>query len=372
MSWTRSWGGMPVEDDAMAPIHRLNCHLDEILKERSLDWRSCYTHVASQPPDGRTVMCEASDANVLEALRQRMAPVSGKGEPNIRYEALPRSGDNLPDGFVAVSSAVDVRRTPAHAAELVTQMVYGDAAQPLKCEGEWYLVRLDDGYLGWVRSWHLAPCAPAAQAAFQEAAAYRVASNLAVVLDRPDRDGLPVSDLVVGTHLIVRECARRGWRSVRLSDGKEGFIASRSVEKIPALRRLSRERLCVTGLRFLGIPYLWGGTTPKGFDCSGLIQRIYRLNGAVIPRDADMQSHFGREKPAGTLHGLDAGDLIFFGKPNQRVTHVAMILPEGLFLHAFGQVRVGSLEPHNPLYDAKLIADWCASRDIVSCLNKSR
>jgi cell wall-associated NlpC family hydrolase len=126
---------------------------------------------------------------------------------------------------------------------------------------------------------------------------------------------------------------------------------------------VSRDQLTATGLRFLGIPYLWGGSTPKGFDCSGLVQRIYRLQGLILPRDSDMQAHFGQEKKVDSLEDLAPGDLLFFGRAAQRITHVAMALPDRLFLHAHGQVRVNSVDPAHPLFEASLARDWRLTRD---------
>jgi cell wall-associated NlpC family hydrolase len=349
-------------------IKAINRHLADILAERSLDWRSCYTNVVSQPPDGRTVVCECSDEAVLVELRARMAPVEAD-VGRLRYQALPGGPDAPPDSLIASSSVADVRRAPNHVSELVTQIIYGDAIKPLKEEGEWYLVRLDDGYIGWIRSWHLSDVSISKQKSYMDRAVHGVAVNHAAVLQSPEADALPVTDLVIGTAVAIADCGKRGWRAVELPDGKEGFVAARSVEKTRVGKRISRDRLSSTGLRFLGIPYIWGGTTPKGFDCSGLIQRIYRLNGAVVPRDADLQSRFGAEKPATSskaVQELATGDLIFFGKTAQQITHVAMCLSENLFLHAFGQVRVGSFDPLSQLYEAKLVADWQVTRDFVS------
>jgi uncharacterized protein YgiM (DUF1202 family) len=273
---------------------------------------------------------------------------------------------------MAASSVADVRRSPDHASELITQIIYGDVVEPLKEDGEWYLVRMDDGYIGWIRSWHLVIVTLEITNAYAEAAKYRTSVNHAVVFLAPGRDALPVTDLVIGTKLIVHPCPSRGWRSVRLPDGKEGFITARDVEKTPVRKRISRKQLSETGLRFLGIPYIWGGTTPKGFDCSGLVQRIFRLSGPVIPRDADMQAGYGMEKtadpdnPLAAAQELSTGDLIFFGKSASQITHVAMYLSENLFLHAFGQVRVGSLDPASQLFESRLVSEWRISRDIVS------
>jgi cell wall-associated NlpC family hydrolase len=121
--------------------------------------------------------------------------------------------------------------------------------------------------------------------------------------------------------------------------------------------------LTATGVRFLGIPYLWGGSTPKGFDCSGLVQRIYRLHGVILPRDSDQQSRIGGEKHVASLDDLAPGDLLFFGRAAQRITHVGMALPDRLFLHAYGQVRVNSLDPAHPLFEPNLARDWRLTRD---------
>jgi len=354
-------------------IRALNEMLSEILAERSLDWRLCFSRVVSQPPEGRAVVCECSDRAVLDELRRRVAGAQWGAESGlIVYEALPSVSAGLPAGLIGASSVADVRRHPAHTAELVTQIVYGDAVTPLKTEGDWYLVRVDDGYIGWIRSWHLYELSVGEQESYKTRAAHRVATNHAVVLQSPEVDSLPVTDLVIGTPLQAGECGKRGWRTVRMPDGKEGFIMSRSIEKIPSGKRISRDKLSSTGMRFLGIPYIWGGSTPKGFDCSGLIQRIFRLNGRLIPRDTDQQARVGLEKlagpadPAAARAGLCTGDLIFFGKKSQKISHVAMMLTEGLFLHAYGQVRVGSLDPQSHLFDAALVRDWKISRDIVS------
>ncbi|MCK4774292.1 MAG: C40 family peptidase, partial [Candidatus Krumholzibacteria bacterium] len=316
-------------------------------------------------------VCECSDAALLDELRGRLRRHGGAGD-TVSFVELPADINDLPAGLMAASSVANVRRSPDHASELVTQIIYGDGVEPLKEDGEWYLVRMDDVYIGWIRSWHLVSVTSPTITAYADSAKYRTSVNHAMVLQAPSRDALPVTDLVFGTKLEIDRCARRGWRSVRLPDGKEGFITAREVEKNRARKRISRKHLSETGLRFLGIPYIWGGTTPKGFDCSGLVQRIYRIEGLVIPRDADMQAGYGREgtadpdNPVAAARELSTGDLIFFGKSASQITHVAMYLSENLFLHAFGQVRVGSLDPASQLFESRLVPEWRVSRDVIS------
>jgi cell wall-associated NlpC family hydrolase len=93
-----------------------------------------------------------------------------------------------------------------------------------------------------------------------------------------------------------------------------------------------------------------------------LIQRVFRLHGIVLPRDSDLQAEVGSLREGG-LGAQQAGDLMFFGASGRPITHVGLVIPGGLFVHAYGQVRVGSLEPVHPSYEANLHKIWRFSRD---------
>ncbi|MEJ2720591.1 MAG: C40 family peptidase [bacterium] len=343
-------------------IHRT---LGLALEGRGLDWRSCFSLVRSEPPDGRIVTVECSDARILEDIRAAL-PAAGIDSSRVRLVCLPDSRSSLPERFVVSASVADLRKEPSHAAELLTQAIAGDGLLPLKRSGDWVLVRMDDGYHGWVRNWHLNPISNNELNDFMREARFRVLDNVIRVVEAPDEGSLPVCDAVAGTALVARECRRRGWRAVSFADGRSGFTKTRYLERVPTRRRVSREKLGKTGLRFLGIPYVWGGTTSKGFDCSGLIQRVFRLHGVLLPRDADLQSRYGREKAVGRAGALRTGDLLFFGKNEMQIAHVAMYLSNGLFLHARGHVRVNALDSLHPLFDGKLVGEWCRARDPLS------
>lgn len=345
-------------------IPRITDAISAELTQRGLDGRRCYTHVAPIPPDGGRVRVEVSDGDVLSSIRERIGANGNTGL--IDWIILPEAGTSLPQRYVSASSVADVRRQPDHASELLTQIIYGDVALPLKIEGDWVLVRLDDGYVGWIRSWHLHDVTIDENDSYAKGVGFRVAVNHAEVFTAPDAESLRVTDLVIGTRLVATACGQRGWRAVTLPDGKSGYLRAQSLEKQPRAGRVVRERLASTGLRFLGTPYIWGGTTPKGFDCSGLIQRIFALHGVRLPRDSDIQSGFGELVSTRNPAALRTGDLLFFGRTAERITHVAMMLTDGLFLHAYGQVRVGSLDPRHALYEKKLHRDWQLTRNPIA------
>lgn len=339
-------------------LQEVNDTLATVLEERGLDARDCYARVTLLPPDGWTVEFECSDAAVAGDVVARLH-LTGEDARRLRVIQLPAA--DVPGALLVSTSVADIRRLPAHPSELVSQAVMGDTVTPLKAEGDWFLVRMDDGYLGWVRSWHVIETTPERMEAFAKRATHRVAVNHSQALSAPSAESLPVSDLVVGTPLAVTGKASRDWLPVELADGRPAFVPASDAEKKPAPGPPTREQVVATGLRFLGIPYLWGGSTPKGFDCSGLIQRIFRLHGVTLPRDSDQQAWVGVAKPVGD--DLAPGDLLFFGRAAQRITHVAMVLPDRLFLHAYGQVRVNSLDSSNPLCLPDLAKIWRMTRD---------
>jgi cell wall-associated NlpC family hydrolase len=122
----------------------------------------------------------------------------------------------------------------------------------------------------------------------------------------------------------------------------------------------------------MGIPYLWGGTSSKGFDCSGFTKTVYFLHGVIIPRDASQQALVGKlVDETGDFSKLQPGDLLFFGEkateqnPKERVVHVAIYIGNKRFIHAGNPIRVNSLDPSDELYDAHNATRYLRAKRIV-------
>jgi hypothetical protein len=283
--------------------------------------------------------------------------------PELLAEALPllreRAGGDLRPvvlpapplrGQVAwtAASVAEVRREPRHESEQVSQALQGEPLLPLLHEDGWVLVRMPDGYVGWVRDWHLHLVPEAKAAAFASQCEARIDVPWGPILAEPRPDAVPTGETVLGTRVVVH-ARRQGWAEIELPSGRRGFLPEPSLRPGTAPWPADVPSLLATLRRFLGVPYLWGGRSPKGFDCSGLVQFAFGLHGLVLPRDSDEQAACGT--PVATPA---AGDLLFFGAT--KITHVAVALGPHGFLHARGEVRQNSLDPASPLHDAGLLA----------------
>jgi cell wall-associated NlpC family hydrolase len=115
-----------------------------------------------------------------------------------------------------------------------------------------------------------------------------------------------------------------------------------------------------------GLPYLWGGNSAKGFDCSGYTQTVFRLNGIALPRDASPQSSCGAA--VDWQRGFEAvrpGDLLFFGPKPERITHVAISLGGSRFIHCATDVHEASLDPRDPDHEPERRSTLQAIRRVL-------
>jgi cell wall-associated NlpC family hydrolase len=338
-------------------------------KECGLDWRRSYSKLV--PRETGSFELELTREEVLRALPRHLGGFSLERDEKDRVRLVSAAGlavrfTLLEPGterpLWVTSSVADVRREGAHSAELLTQLIMGDAAYPLKEQGDWRFVRLFDDYHGWIRSWYVRETDAREIAAYDGAARAVVAANIGYVLSAADEKSLPVSEAVAGTRIVAAPAAG-GYRAVTLPGGKRGFMREELLAERGERTEPDRGRLVGRAMRFIGIPYLWGGTTPKGFDCSGLVQRVFLMEGVSLPRDSDMQALVGNLIPKEDTARLAPGDLLFFGE-GSRVSHVAISIGEGLYIHASGEVRVSSLLSGDERYDERFLKIYLFARSV--------
>ena len=263
-------------------------------------------------------------------------------------------------GVVSIA-ALDVRRRPDHRTELTSQLLVGEVVRVLGTaqRGRWLEVEnRADGYRGWVKDWGVVQASPARIRRWIQRARARVVALFVEARARPGAGSL-VSPLFWNGRVIPGP-TRGGHRRVELPDGRRGWVPRAALSSDRAPRGATPRGDIAARVRgLLGIPYLWGGRTPLGFDCSGFTQQVLAEQGLSIPRDADAQ--FRGSQPLARGASPREGDLIFFRAPGEPVGHVGLGLGGGYYAHCRRIVRVSSVDPRNELYDNELapqFAGW--------------
>jgi len=255
--------------------------------------------------------------------------------------------------------ALDLRRRPDHASEMRSQLLMGEVVRRLAASGNgawWRVENLSDGYRGWARTWGLVPCTGSRAKRWLARARAQVVEP--IVAARAERNGRLGAGPLFWNARVIAGSRRGALRSVEFPDGRRAWVAATALGPVgkPHRRLIERVR------ELQGVPYLWGGRTPAGFDCSGFVQQLLFEQGIQVPRDAQLQYRASRSVPRAAPER--EGQLLFFGLPRRPVAHVALVLGGGYFVHARGWVRINSVESANPLYDRALMAQFRGRRAI--------
>ena len=277
---------------------------------------------------------------------------------------LSLAAQDKPRHAVVALSSIYMRIAPDYESALETQELMGTVVEITGEKNYWREVVSPQPYKAWCTEKGLIELNDEQLEAYLSAPKCIFTELYGHVYEAPSPKAQTICDLVGGD--IMRITGKKGqWTQVSLPSGETGWVCSRSVKPHDGFISIAKgegnadsisdemmESIIATAFRLKGVPYLWGGMTPKGVDCSGLVRWSCLMNGILLPRNASQIIHCGDEV---SLDKMQRGDLVFFGTPAkdgkpQRVTHIGIHIGEGRIIHSSHMVRVNSLDPNEPDY----------------------
>ncbi|MDA9215876.1 C40 family peptidase [Flavobacteriaceae bacterium] len=218
-------------------------------------------------------------------------------------------------------SIVPLRAEAADSSELVTQVLYGEVFKVLESRKKWSRIRLAfDSYEAWIDN---------KQFLFIEEENYNDISRQTPIVCEDLVDMVSTKD--------------KQMLSIVMGSSLNGLtILNHDFEGSSVEAKFAKDNLIDTALLYLNTPYLWGGKTPFGIDCSGFTQMVYKLNGYRLKRDASQQVEQG--EALSFIEESEPGDLAFFDNAEGDITHVGIIMKDNYIIHAHGKVRIDRLD----------------------------
>ncbi len=232
-------------------------------------------------------------------------------------------------------SNIPLRIEPSDRSEIVSQVLFGEHFEILENQKPWSKIRLQfDDYEGWI-----------------DEKQFKLISNI-------DFDNLSNQNYILNGDLIEYITNSDGFLMPIPLGSALTFIDYETINtekyffdglKISGIN--PKSDLIKTAYLYLNAPYLWGGKTPFGIDCSGFTQMVYKLNGYKLLRDASQQASQG--EPLSFIEESESGDLAFFDNDDGNIIHVGIIMQDNYIIHASGRVRIDRLD-HSGIFNAEL------------------
>jgi gamma-D-glutamyl-L-lysine dipeptidyl-peptidase len=335
----------------------VNSQISLVQQEYAPDSRTAVFEVESAQLNPKPIILKG-ETNLPEAKKALLQKIA---ENDIEFidsiQLLPSTSIRNKFGVISISVA-NIRSSPEHSAELSTQLILGMPVKILKEKRSWYLIQGPDQYIGWINKGVVQEFDQSDLDHWQGSPKIIYTNMYGFAYATTDKNGPKVSDLVAG-NILKMQNEKDNFYKVEFPDGRLAFVNKDEGATLDVWFQETKNEntLLNTAYGMMGIPYLWGGTSVKGMDCSGFTKTVFYLNKRIIPRDASQQVEIGELiDDKGDFTILRPGDLLFFGSKDplnkkEKVVHVGMWVGNNEFIHASDKVMISSFDPNSENYD---------------------
>lgn len=300
---------------------------------------------------------ETTSAAALKELASAAKSIAPHIENHIGTLPSESIGENC--WGIVYNSVANLHSQPTHKSDMVSQLLLGIPVRVLHKLDDWLHIQAPDGYIGWVCGSIERMNGRELQARLAKFAII-VTCQYAKSYSKADIHSQSVSDIVIG-NIFTLDGEEDNFYKIIYPDGREAYIEKQNAKEVDSWLtdiELTGKSIVNTAKQLMGVPYVWGGTSSKGLDCSGFTKLVYWLHGIIIPRDASQQVLCGVEVDnKGDFEKVRKGDLLFFGtkasdeNTKERVVHVGIYIGNKQFIHAHDYIRINSFNPHDKLFD---------------------
>jgi cell wall-associated NlpC family hydrolase len=300
------------ENNNMETIEKI---ITEVKNKFAPDKRTAIFNIHIENTGNKVLLTgETTEQNALNELTDKMKNLNNI-ELNVKL--LPEEKLGAKHLGIINLSVGNIRSKPSHPAELATQTLLGTCVNVFKENDDWYLIQTPDKYIAWLDNDALVLVDEQEQLDWKQSKKIIYSKPYGQVYKEADNKSERVSDIVIGDILkYIKD--ENGFVNVEFPDGRSGFVEKENCSDYTRWVNdslLTGETIVKTAKEYLGLPYLWGGTSAKGFDCSGFTKTVYFINGVILPRDASQQVLVGELVDTSTdFNKLQPGDLLFFGR----------------------------------------------------------
>lgn len=314
-------------------------------------------------PDTRTTIWEIKPekngseyiiTGKVDKAQSKTALINALDKSGIKYTEKVTILPTREKQWGVVNSAIaSLRGDGKHSAELVTQALTGTPVRILEEKGSWLRIQTPDNYISYSPASSITEMTEAELNEWKKSKRYIVTVNNTIITEKDDSNSPVVSQVFLGA--ILKESAKpnKEYVKVEFVDGRKGYIKTSDIQEFQewANQSYNPELIEKTARSMIGVPYLWGGFSTFANDCSGFAKLCYAANGIILQRDASQQALTGKIIKAEDWKSAIFGDLFFFG--GTRVTHVAIHLNNGDYIHSNGSGKLSinnSVNPESDIY----------------------